>query len=398
MIKQKELSQDQINLLLELTNTDITLKKLKELFATTENRKKLFNPNDQFLLPINKLNNKNTIFTTVGRYIYNLFIMYPKLIQFTEYINWELNKDGLEKLEGILAKNLLENKITVEDFIEYINKSQWLGFSLSLFITPSLSYKIIKPVPEVVKRKQELEKQYRKEILDGDPYTSTKMEQELLGIAKEKLVDVPEMDLFNSGASKGFNNAYKNISVMRGAIRDNARPGKYYVSTSNLYEGIKKEEYYQYADMPVLASYSRAISTQEGGYLSKQLNAAYQTVILGEKDSDCGSKGFLNIELTGKNKDMFLYRYIIEGNKLICLDSETISKYLEQTVKMRSPLFCTDEHICNKCAGDLYFLLGLKNIGLLMNRVGTRMMNLALKKFHDTTIKVNKIDIDNYII
>ena len=42
-------------------------------------------------------------------------------------------------------------------------------------------------------------------------------------------------------------------------------------------------------------------------------------------------------------------------------------------------------------------MLGIENVGILTNRIASRILNIALKAFHDLTLKIVEIDIDNYI-
>lgn len=136
--------------------------------------------------------------------------------------------------------------------------------------------------------------------------------------------------------------------------------------------------------------------TQVSGYMSKELLAAFQTETLADKDSDCGSKRTITVTLTEGNYDNFIYRYIKEGSKLIMLDNENKSKYLGKTVQMRSPMYCLgigkDRCICNKCAGDFYYKLGKKDIGLLSSKVATTLTQLGLQKFHQNLVKTKQID------
>ena len=95
---------------------------------------------------------------------------------------------------------------------------------------------------------------------------------------------------------------------------------------------------------------------------------AFQDLKLGEKGSDCGTKLTMKVEITSKNKDLFLYRYIVDKktNNLVLLDAENIDSYVGKIVDMRSPMFCNDECYCNKCMGELFYMLGVENFGILL--------------------------------
>ena len=59
--------------------------------------------------------------------------------------------------------------------------------------------------------------------------------------------------------------------------------------------------------------------------------------------------------------------------------------YKGKTVKMRFSSLCENENICNKCAGDLYYLLGIQNIGVGAAQLASDIKNIMMKSFHDST-------------
>ena len=141
--------------------------------------------------------------------------------------------------------------------------------------------------------------------------------------------------------------------------------------------------------------------TRVSGYLAKQLLSAMQSEVLGDEDSDCGTEGYITVTIPKRTND-FLYRYIKVGSKLVCLDEETIKKYIGKEVKMRSPMYCIgvgkEKCLCNKCAGDFYYKLGKRNIGLLCSRPAETTKRLGMKKFHSNLIKSYQIDVDDMLI
>src|SRR5690606_5647941 len=220
------------------------------------------------------------------------------------------------------------------------------------------------PIPEVIQRRDELIQKHIKAIENGDAKVAEQIEKELLDLAKEKIQHLPSYDIYASGSRGSFRNNYKNTSIMRGAIQDNSRPGEFTISTANLIEGIPREDYDAYADLTVMASYSRAVMTRDGGYEAKKLTAAFQTVVLDEPGTDCGTRKTISVEITEKNKEDFLYRFLLKGSQHIMLTPEEIDKYVGKVVKLRSPMYCLGDKLCNYCAGDLYYRLGIRNVGL----------------------------------
>ena len=67
-------------------------------------------------------------------------------------------------------------------------------------------------------------------------------------------------------------------------------------------------------------------------------------------------------------------------------------QYKGKTVKMRFSSLCENEHICNKCAGDLYYILDTPNIGTATPQLASAVKNVMMKSFHDSTEKFMVMD------
>ena len=130
----------------------------------------------------------------------------------------------------------------------------------------------------------------------------------------------------------------------------------------------------------------------------KKLAAAFQSIMVDEKGSDCGTTRTITMTLTKGNIKLFMYRYVLERGKLVMIDDDNFKSFIGKTVKMRTPLYCKNDKYCSKCAGELYNKLGIQNVGLLTTRIGTSLLNSSLKQFHDMTLKTVEINIDDYII
>lgn len=144
------------------------------------------------------------------------------------------------------------------------------------------------------------------------------------------------------------------------------------------------------------------VGTQVSGYMAKQLLAGFQGETLGEKDSDCGSLRTLKVKITKNNANKYIYRYIVEGNKTLLLTEENIKDYIGKEVNMRSPMFCAGygktKCLCNKCAGDYYYMLGNKNIGLVTSKCATTITQMNLSLFHKNVVTTQKIDPDDMLL
>lgn len=132
--------------------------------------------------------------------------------------------------------------------------------------------------------------------------------------------------------------------------------------------------------------------------MAKQLLACMQSEVLDEHGSDCGTKKTIEVNLTAKNARDFEYRYIVDGGKYICLTPDTIQKYVGRKLRMRTPLYCKHDKICNICAGEMNYKLNLLNIGLGCSKPATTLLNLGMKHFHSSAIKSTQIDLDDALI
>ena len=163
-----------------------------------------------------------------------------------------------------------------------------------------------------------------------------------------------------------------------------------------------------------------------GGYKTKIFNSSFPSIILDKPGSDCKTDGTVSIELTEANYKDYRFRYFMEGST-ICLIEEFYKEFtddaekkdfiekltksipfkgikiysykqlLGKTLKMRSPLYCQSKHICNVCAGNMFYKLKIVNIGLLTNLISNKLMNYSMKSFHDPSVKVTEFSISNYI-
>ena len=132
--------------------------------------------------------------------------------------------------------------------------------------------------------------------------------------------------------------------------------------------------------------------------MTKKFFASYQSSVLNDHGTDCKSKKCRPYLLTSKNYKNVKYRWIVDRNKLVCLTPDIAPKYYNKIVQMRSPLYCCSQKLCSVCAGDLYYRLGIKNIGLTTTDISSYYLNRLLKTKHDTTVHANKITIDSMLL
>jgi hypothetical protein len=395
---KRKLNQTETKEILSLERKDINMSLLKSYFAATLKRKEpRFNTFDTMDLPKGRLFNSEEVDTTIGRFMFNLYVIPDKYLKKFGYQNIAYNVDNIGEMEERLSYMVLQEELETKEFAGYLDRAEWLTMGTAYFLSPTMDYDINVPLPEVIKRRDELFKEYSEEVKKGDPNVADLIEKELLTLARKILKEKGNdaYDFFESGEFS-FDNNYKKTSIFGGAL-ENPYTKKLEILRSNYIDGISKDEFHHFANLTIVGGYSRNVETQKGGYETKKINNAVQGVTLDEPGSDCGTTQFLKVTITDKQKKMFLHRYILDGGKLVLTDEKNIKGYVGKQVQMRSPLFCKGDKICSKCAGELFYKMGIRNAGLLSTTMSGNLMNMSMKKFHNTSIKFDKIKVEDFI-
>lgn len=395
-IKDKEL----ISYLLNLTEDDcLTLSKMMDLLGDFGNGEKC-KPYDYFQVPADSYGpegkrNKKPFYTTVGLWIFNRAFIEKDLFDLFQYINDPITKKVHGKINNELSYAILEDRISLDVLKRFEQKVQKFMPLVSI-LSASYTDKMLTITDSIDKKKKELLKKYKEGIDKQDPKVMSIIEKELLDYSREILKDDPSMDMFNSGARASFENNFKNMFVSKGAVKNPDPTKGYDLITSSYMDGVSKEEYVAFASSLAAGPYSRAKKTETGGYWEKLFLRAYQHLTLLPAGSDCGTNKTLKVYLTDKNIDGWMYSYIVEGSKLVELTSENKSKYLNKEVKLRFSAFCEakDGHFCNKCAGNLFYRLGIDNVGSATPQIPSKIKNLLMKKFHNSVVNFSDMDID----
>lgn len=267
----RTITPDEKGYLLSLTPSDLTFELLCDLFAHKKQDsddirpvlgKAKFKTTDMFTLEPSEYFVKETTETTVGKFIYNKFIVEQlKLQDILGYVNWELTNKGVNKVEGILAAALTNDLIDVVKYTEYIDHRDWIGEIMHFPLAGSMTPNILKAPKEVIDLKHKLFRENKDKLEQGDIFTAEKIEKETISLAHDILKDDPGMELFDSGARGSFNNSYKNINIMKGPIFNNIT-GKYDIIESSLMEGIKKENINTFGNSIIAGSFPKAVDCE----------------------------------------------------------------------------------------------------------------------------------------
>jgi len=342
--------------------------------------------------------------TSLGMLLFNRVVLEKThIIQVTKYWNIPLSNKGMESFETMLAQLVIADQITTEDQANVIDTRDHLAAWICCYIGTAVSSSLLMPMENVNKRKVELFKQLSNDVNSNDPVkqilATNSIEKELIGMVKTNLKNAGESnDLFNSGVYNLDNN-YKTINVMRGAVFNDITQ-KYDVVESSMMDGIDRKDIPAFANSVVAGAYPSAVGTADAGYMSKQMMALLQSEELDPNPkSDCGTKATIPL-LIDKSTAKYVYnRNIMEGSKIVTLTPKNINSYMGKTVRLCSPVCCTHDRICAKCAGPLFYNLGnITHVGLLCTQFTDKILNLKLKSKHNLAQSAGTMKVEQTVL
>lgn len=322
--------------------------------------------------------------TTLGVFLLNNNTLVKAFGDKIPYVNGKWNMGDIEKK---IAEQVIYGAIKPNEVFRYVDYIHFLS-GFNDFCVPALSEKAITANEAVTKRREELFAQYKDQL--NDPNVILMIENELIKLDKEQLQgDVSSGFLING---KNFDVQRKRMFLMMGLIESfgDEKDG-FNATTTNLNEGWKVGELPTLSNDIRRGSYSRALSTAKSGYLSKMMGRNFQdsSIVM----DDCGTVKGLPIHLDKNNISRWLYRTIIEDDKLTILTSDIINSYLGKTVIVRSPMYCiAKDGYCYTCMDSRFKAVGIKLLNISPVAISSELLNASLKKMHGTKVSLLTID------
>jgi hypothetical protein len=401
--QRPQLTEDNIRTLLALKHSEVTKEWLLANFAFVEGKQKIpFNgeftlrSSDETASVIPKVT--GSILTTAGRYVANLFLLgNAKYTSLFSFINEPWTKKTIGKINSVLSSALLEEKISSLDYTDFIDRETWFTYGITSFVSPGLSNDIYKEIPSVNALKKRLLQENAEAVKNVDVAVLNKIDDEVKSKFVDEIKDKPAYDYMASGSAKDVVGV---TSAMRGLVNESKDNTKFRFADSSLQEGIKKSEIAIYADNGIGSACSRGIDTAMGGYVVKKFNMAFQHLRLDKHGTDCKTKYGLMVKIGPDAKDKYHLRYAEFAGKEYLLTEENIKALAGKVVKIRSPMFCTGKHICNKCIGEMYYRMipsDTPRIGFMLMKIGSGLLNASLKNFHESKIKSKSLNLDDFL-
>lgn len=354
-------------------------------------------PKGAYGIPDSKRGVNNKPFTTtVGKLIFNkLYIQQnPSIYEAFGWVNDDVTKKTFNKLYKQIGYLFLEDDVTIVDFKRFAMTTQ-LTMPYVQILSPSFTDDMLLSSKRIGKEKDRLLKSNQSAIDAKDIKVADSISKELMDYSKDLLKDDPSMDMFNSGAGGDFGNHFKNMFIMKGVVRDPDPTKGYNIITSNYIDGVSVDEYAALANTLAEGPFNRSKKTEVGGYWEKLFVYSLQHLKLLPAGSDCGTKRYIEVNVTEGNIDDLMYNYVIEGSKLTEITSKNRSKFIGKRVKMRFSSMCEakDGYFCNKCAGNLWYRLGITNVGVITPTIPSKLKNLLMKSFHDSQVNLTEMNV-----
>ena len=323
--------------------------------------------------------------TTFGRVIFNAMLSYC----FQDRIPYVNEKTSVGKIEKKLAKMILKDKVSVQDYKKFAKCTVFLA-GLSRLTNVSATYKNILPPDGIEELKKELLVKYDKEYgpeWRNDKARVLQYQEELIKKDREWLKDDPSDGKLISGKIK--ENARVKMFLASGAEQGFDKTGENIAFVNNsLLDGYSadKKQLAALFNTSRSASYDRGKNTQQGGAAAKDILRAISSFTI--KQGDCGSRNTKTIIVNDINKEFLVGRYV--GNKIL----ETTDIKVGSALKIRSPMYCIQpgSTICSTCAGRSMSVFQ-SGVNLLVLSVSNVLLTISLKAMHKTQTKLYNFDI-----
>lgn len=394
-----------VDRILAMNPDDITMSFLfKEVrLADTTKFKKLNDVHDMIKVSTSKIKyvdgNVDTVYCSLGQIIlYKLLLEDVKYPIITEPWKSKVVRNMFNHCGNkIVAKDIPEEeKITLDDFKKLLNKYENFSMRMGSFINPSIDSDILVLPADIKKRKDKLLKENKEAIDNNDITVYSNIENEILDLAKAKHASNPSAEWFDSG-EVGYKNEFKTMVLSVGALPQDTSFEKFEIVSNSLSEGIPKNKLMYATNAAIVGGYSRGKSPEEGGAIAKATGYVCQVIQIDKYGTDCGTKNFIEINISQACATEYIGRNIVIGSKTVLLTEDNIQNYVGQKVKMRSPLTCKNDKICSKCAGELiYSIVGYDepviNYGMYLSKASSEIVQKRLKLSHNTTIDFCDLD------
>lgn len=289
----------------------------------------------------------NKFTTTCGRYLINYYLIASTFLKnctslgelgALSFVNdqWKINR-----IESIIARLLINKKITIAACNQYIDHGYFLS-SLSELYGSTMTKKSITPDKSIVKLRNKLYEKYKGQL--KDPRIGTIIENEMIAADKEQLKHDPSM-AFLGDSGKKFDVHRKRQHLAMGLLEDfDSTKGNYQYIQESLSEGWNPKSFVAICNEIRKGSYDRGVETQIAGLDTKWMMAVFQNCkITGD---DCGTTRTLPITINKAVAASYFGVYVQSDKNLLANP-----KFMDFS-KEESVVLANQQYLYTTRAGD----------------------------------------------
>jgi hypothetical protein len=194
-------------------------------------------------------------------------------------------------------------------------------------------------------------------------------------------------DLIESGSRGNWTQA-KQMFLQRGFVSNSIGEIMPTPVMRNLAEGLDSKELFLSCYGVRKGLSDIADNTAVSGTFNRGLIYLGLEAKMGDSKKPCNTERFLTLEVENENMaKMLLGRYIHDGTEIVRITLDNYKTFINQTINLRSPVFCTNKNYCHYCApykelkdivkGETYNI-GVEAAGAL----GEPTTQMVLRVFH----------------
>ncbi|MCK5613837.1 hypothetical protein KAR91_68870, partial [Candidatus Pacearchaeota archaeon] len=159
---------------------------------------------------------------------------------------------------------------------------------------------------------------------------------------------------------------------------------------SSFLNGLNQKEFFNSTYGSRKGLLDVALNTGTSGYLSRKLIFTCANLTLDMNNRDCGSTDYLDVYVADERKaKMMVGKYYYEGGQLNLVTEGNYKTFIDQTLRVRSPIYCKTPGICCTCYGELNLLVNSRFIGVVAAQsLGETNTQLVLRTFHTSGVAV----------
>lgn len=339
--------------------------------------------------------------TTIGNLLVNKWCVFPAFGNKFPFVTGVIS---IESIEAKISEKLQDTPVNesersnqyyyVDEYLKFVDSLQFVS-TLSQLSTYAGTRKNITAPTGIKEFKAKLLKEYEGRL--SDPVILAEFEGKLKDFDSEYLKDDPSYGKFVTGKIK--DTARKKMFLSLGAEQGFKDTVKVNPVINSLEEGWPSdpEQFTEMMNGLRAGSYSRGAETVNGGVAAKVLLRASNNFKI--EDKDCGTNLGISRTFNKGNIDSLVGRYILQGSKTLFMENKIqTDNYLNQEIKVRSPMYCKLEgdRICKVCAGNRLSQF-TNGIAIPLTEITSTLLNASMKKMHSTVLKTSKLNISEFL-